>query len=511
MEERTSLYKNSITVMLATVVSRIFGLVRVQVISFLLGTTRSADIWGIVFITPDLLRRLMSEGALTGGLIPLISRAKSQGEQRRITAELFWMSLIVALVFSLALWLALPSFFNWLEVDLANGIGPGRLVLIFLFFSLINAVGFALLYVRGYFFLPSIMPVFLSVLMILGGLAFHFLHWDPVWGLAWGVSAGGFVQFSIVWLMFGRDDFSLRPFQLGHPFNWSKLATIWLPAVLGGGVFHLNLFLSRTISVRLFEGAVAALEYATRLTDLAMGLIVTSIGSALLPLLVGKDHSTRIAILRESTVQISFLTLPACVGLILAGYPMIGLLFGHGAFDEWSQILTYGAMMIGCFTLIPFGWSKLLIQSLLAEQEHRLLLGIATLGTALNVLCMIVLPGFFPHELAHLGINASLLILGVFLFLALSLAVRNRFGFSWNAKVGAEILKNIIAAAAMIAAWWPLSIKDSGLLEWIARVVASVLIYALVSFLLKAEGLERFLSHSVRSKGRFDHNHSGSE
>ena len=62
--------------------SRFLGLIREQVHAHYLGTSFASDAFGIAFQIPNLLRRLVAEGAMTSGFIPIFAQTKAEsGEE----------------------------------------------------------------------------------------------------------------------------------------------------------------------------------------------------------------------------------------------------------------------------------------------------------------------------------------------------------------------------------------------------------------------------------------------
>jgi len=503
MKEKEILRKNSISMMFATVISRIFGLIRVQVITFLLGTTRSADIWGIAFLIPNLIRRLIAEGAMTAAFVPLLSTMDSSRRQIQFSRQIFTVVLITSSLLSLIMILLLPyilpraiSMNSALgSQDVLNVIGPSQLVFPFLVFACVNAICYSILNVRGKFFFPAITPVVLSISMISGGIIAWKCRCDPVWGLAAGVLVGGFGQFLLVWFVLYRDGVFLFPQKIIWSPQLRKTLIWWFPTTIGAGIFQINLLLSRSASFNLFEGAVAALDYSTMLTELALGIFTTSITTAMLPLLVkpksaGMNPEEQVMI-QEGIINISFIIIPGTVGLLLAGFPLIGILFRHGQFDEWSQVITYGALLPGAMMLIPLSWYRILAQLFYAQGKVRALLIMAVLATFFNVIGLFTLPALFPENISHLGINLSLLIYSWCLYVSVSIYAGIRLGFRWKKATVLELGKNLLASMCIIPVWWPLRLQNEGIFAWFIKVAVSILIYLAVSGIFKASGMSQ--------------------
>ena len=66
------LLRSAMSMSVITMGSRVLGLVREQVRAHVLGTSLASDAFGIAFQIPNLLRRLLAEGAMSAGFIPVL-------------------------------------------------------------------------------------------------------------------------------------------------------------------------------------------------------------------------------------------------------------------------------------------------------------------------------------------------------------------------------------------------------------------------------------------------------
>ena len=68
---------------MATLTSRVLGLVREMAYTAFMGTSWVADAFNLAFMVPNLFRRLLGEGALTAAFIPIFKeKEKLEGEER---------------------------------------------------------------------------------------------------------------------------------------------------------------------------------------------------------------------------------------------------------------------------------------------------------------------------------------------------------------------------------------------------------------------------------------------
>src|SRR5262249_52985631 len=74
MREHRQLLKSASLISALTIVSRVFGYIRDSRIAFLLGASTAADAYTTAYRIPNLLRRLVGEGAISAAFIPVFSR-----------------------------------------------------------------------------------------------------------------------------------------------------------------------------------------------------------------------------------------------------------------------------------------------------------------------------------------------------------------------------------------------------------------------------------------------------
>lgn len=67
---------------LATLLSRLLGLIREQLFALTLGSSAQAEAFVIAYRIPNLLRDLFAEGALSAAFIPAYSRADTESAER---------------------------------------------------------------------------------------------------------------------------------------------------------------------------------------------------------------------------------------------------------------------------------------------------------------------------------------------------------------------------------------------------------------------------------------------
>jgi len=93
LNQKKQILKSASVISLVTVISRILGYVRDQRITLLLGTTPTADAFVLAYSIPNLIRRLVGEGAVTASFIPIFANYlnnKPREEVWEFAHRLFW-------------------------------------------------------------------------------------------------------------------------------------------------------------------------------------------------------------------------------------------------------------------------------------------------------------------------------------------------------------------------------------------------------------------------------------
>src|SRR3954468_11599395 len=99
MSEHRHLLKSASLISALTILSRIFGYIRDSRIAFLLGASTAADAYTTAYRIPNLLRRLVGEGAVSAAFIPVFSRYLA--EDRKEEAWEFANTMLTVLTIAL--------------------------------------------------------------------------------------------------------------------------------------------------------------------------------------------------------------------------------------------------------------------------------------------------------------------------------------------------------------------------------------------------------------------------
>ena len=325
--------------------SRLSGLLRESLLRSVLALGPAADAFAAALRIPNLLQNLLGEGSLSASFIPVYSRLLGEGrddEAGRVAgavagllAALAGGLVVVSILAARPLAVLLAPGFEGRRLDLTVDLlrittgGLGLLVLSAWCLGVLNS--------HGRFFLPYVAPVLWNAAQVAVLAVAAFGNWSPrgaAIALAWGLVAGGALQFGVQAVAVWRLAPDLRPsFGRGNAAV-ADVRRRFGPAVLGRGVLQLSGYLDLVLASLLVTGAVAGLLSAQMLYALPVALFATSVAVAELPemsrLVSASGLADRaLAARRRTAFFVAFCT----VAYLVLGESIVGALFGWGAFD----------------------------------------------------------------------------------------------------------------------------------------------------------------------------------
>jgi putative peptidoglycan lipid II flippase len=507
-------------VALATLLSRILGFARDALIAWYFGAGFSSDAFLAAFRVPNLFRRLVGEGTLNSAFVPLLAEARWKGGDAEAGA-LFGAAVrriaLLLLAACAAGMLAAP----WIVRLLAPGFSPAKLdltlVLVRLMLPYLAVGGAAALFmgalnVYGSFAVPALAPALLNVAMIasLAGIA-PFLD-RPVIALAVGLLIGGAAQLGLQAPLLRR--YGLHPWRSargGHP-ALGRMVRFMLPAVLGGAAYHLNVLAGTMLASLLPEGSVSYLYYADRLVEFPLGVAAMAVATAILPNLSRDAATGDLRALRATFEQafrlVSCVTIPAAVGLILLGEPIVGLLFARGEFSAADARLTVQALSYYALGLWAFAAVRIVVAAFFALQDSKTPVRAALLAVAANLLLGVAL----MRPLAHGGMALATSLAALLNLALLLTALRRKLGGLDGRALVAGLVRSLVCAGLMAPAVLGVAralIQGTGqasaglALGLAASISAGVAVYLCASLALgspEVRGLLSALRGSVRER-----------
>src|SRR5947208_12253111 len=221
MDKERGLIRAAGSMSVVTMLSRIAGYFRDSLQATILGSADSSDAFVIAYRIPNMLRRLVAEGALTSAFVPTFARYIRSGDReamwRFAASVLYTMAALLAVItglgvaFSPLLVKALAWGFAVSPEKVALTIWLNRMMFPYIFFISLSAIMSGILNGFDVFALPAFTPVLLNAAIIACAWGLRNRFADPAYGFAVGVLIGGFLQLIVQIPALWAHGMSLRP------------------------------------------------------------------------------------------------------------------------------------------------------------------------------------------------------------------------------------------------------------------------------------------------------------
>jgi len=169
-----------------------------------------------------------------------------------------------------------------------------------------------------------------------------------VFVLAWGIVFGAVLQLAIQFLGALKQGV-LKLVWAFDRAGTKEAAKQLLPFLITVSGMQIIYMLDRMVASGLPEGSVAALDYASRIMLLPVGLFANPLRTTLYPNLSTLAAQRQLRELGETTLTglkvLLFIIIPACVGLVVLRIPLTQLLFERGTFDSLATLATSKALL----------------------------------------------------------------------------------------------------------------------------------------------------------------------
>jgi putative peptidoglycan lipid II flippase len=355
--------RSFLTVSSGTLASRLLGFLRDSMIAALLGTGAVADAFLVAFQFVNVVRRLLTEGALNAALVPRwLHLREAAGTSAAavfagrvlgtISAILVAATVLIGFLMPLVMTALAPGFAGHETLQLA--VNDARLMLPYLAFAGPATVLLALASAQGRFALTAFSPLLFNIALIavMAGLILARQEASvvaPV--LAATIGIAGFLQLLILLLRRnGQNDAAplAAPLRISFDGEMRGFLARAIPGMVASAGPQL-LMVAGAIIASSSPSSVSWLYFANRLIELPLGIAGVTMGTVLIPELTralrgGKAET--IAHAQSRALELAAgLALPATLGLIVLAEPIVRVLFEHGAFTSADTAATSHALV----------------------------------------------------------------------------------------------------------------------------------------------------------------------
>lgn len=411
--------KSSGAMGIATLLSRILGMVREICYAAFMGDTRIAGVFIFAFMIPNLFRRLLGEGALSAAFIPIFKEQEKTAGEREMwesaNAVISWLIVVSCAIIGLVLLgISLTLAFAKIHAETRLMLELLRVMFPYMLLVCVAAVFIGMLNSRGCFFIPAMGAAMLNVVLIITVLVVA-PHWGKtvetqVFALAFAVLVAGVAQAAFQLPTLWREGFRYRWVSPWKHETVRVMVRRMIPGMFGVAAIQINLLLTTGIAFAMDGSIVASFNYAVRLMELPQGVFGISLATFILPALAGLAAEKKMTEFSRSLGQafdyLFFLNLFVGALLLVLAEPIVRLLFERGEFGAESTGRAALALMCLAPGLVAFSAVNIFARAFFALGDTRTPMRISVFCLGLNLLLVIGLIG--PFQQAGMGLANSI-------------------------------------------------------------------------------------------------------
>ncbi|MHB1274549.1 MAG: murein biosynthesis integral membrane protein MurJ [Candidatus Humimicrobiaceae bacterium] len=516
IDHRKRIFTATFIVIIATLFSKISGLVRDQIMAGYFGISYETDAFTWAYFIPNLFRVLFAESIIIAAFIPVYALYLKKGDKEEINdfvSSVTNIFIVIFVIISILIFIfsapigALLSKISGSNMDISGFAVMNRIMIFSLVFMSISGLITSILNSHNKFSVPAIAPIIMNAVSIV--FVVLLAKNINIVSMAIGVMLGSVLEVAI--LLPGLKNTGLK-YKAGINFKNKAVREIFgmmIPIMLSLGAVQINNSIDNFFALNLGAGNTTALTFSWRVANLPLGMFSVAVITVLYPLISRQAADDNLKGLKESFSlgfrEIGYIMIPASLGMIILSSPIIKILFERYQFTSADTAKVSHILIFHCIGLLFFGLLMILNRIFYSLKNVRTPLKVAIASIAVNFFLDWVLIKFLNVS----GVALSTSIVGAINVIILIIILRKKIGYLDGKNIIVSYLKIIAASGVMcliIYYLWKYLYKyfSSGtfmLLLLLAIVIAAGGgVYIFLTYLFKMEEV-RFVANTI--KGRF--------
>lgn len=489
------------SIMIITMISKIFGFGRELALSYYFGASFVTDAYLISTSIPLVIFSLVGVG-INSAFIPIFtSISENESKERaftftsRLLLSLFIMctfSYFIILVFTPQIVKIFASGFSGDILKLT--VKYTRISALIIYFVIITNLFTALLQVNNKFYIASIIGIPFNITYVIGIYIAYLkgnVYLPIVTVIAYLIQALMLVY---------------PVYKLGYKFKCSigikdkylkQMIIIAFPAIIGSSLEQVNYLVDKTVASKIgIEGGITLLNYSSKLNLAISGILISSLLVVFFPKvskLVAKDD--RITLKNEILNSINFtiiVSVPISILILILRYEIISFLFKRGNFNESNTIITAKCLLYYSIAFTFIGLREISNGVFYALKNTRTPVINAVIGVSLNIFLNLILSKYLGLS----GIALATAISIIFTVILLFFSLYKKYKVLYIKDVTITFIKVILASLSV--AFIVHNIKNflleySLIINLIFSSLTGIIIYILIILFMKIEIVDNFI------------------
>ncbi|MBW4467276.1 MAG: murein biosynthesis integral membrane protein MurJ [Pegethrix bostrychoides GSE-TBD4-15B] len=468
-------------VAVATLLSKLVGLLRQQAIAAAFGVGVAADAYSYAYVIPGFLLILLGgiNGPFHSAIVSVLSRRKDEDAApliETITTLVVGLLLVVTVllvIFAAPLIDLCAPGLSQTEVGQQTrliAIQQFRIMAPMAVLAGLIGIGFGTLNAADQYWLPSVSPLFSSVTVLIGlgilalqlGSTITAPEYALLGGvvLAWSTLAGALLQWLIQlpaqWQS-GMGKLRLR-FEFWRP-GVKEIIRIMGPATFSSGMLQINVYTDLFFASTIPQAA-AALGYANLLVQTPLGVISNLILVPLLPMLSRladpQDWDELKRRIRQGLLLSALTMLPLSAIIIALAFPIVRVVYERYAFNQQASLVVTQVLIAYAVGMFFYLSRDVLVRVFYALGDGDTPFRISVVNIFLNALLDFLLVKSFGAAglvMATVGVNAISM---VWLLLLLARKINGLPWREWGIPLAQITLASLVAGIVCWGLRWNL-------------------------------------------------------
>src|SRR5680860_88420 len=515
-DHRKRIFTATFVVIILTLISKISGRVRDQIMAGYFGISYETDAFTWAYFIPNLFRVLFAESIIIAAFIPVYMLYLKKGDKKEINDFVSSVANIFILIFAVISTLififstpigSLLSKISGNNMNISGFASMNRIMIFSLVVMSISGLITSILNSHNIFAVSAVAPIIMNIISIV--FVVLLAKNIGIASMAIGVMLGSVLEIAIQLPWLKKTGLKYNP---GINFKNKavrEISSMMIPIMLSLGAVQINNSVDNFFALNLGAGNTTALTFSWRVANLPLGIFSVAIITVLYPLISRQAADGNLKGIKESFSlgfrEIGYIMIPASLGMIILSSPIIKILFERYQFAAADTAKVSHILIFHSIGLLFFGLLMILNRIFYSLKNVKTPLKVALVSIVINFLLDWMLVKFLNVS----GVALSTSIVGAVNVIVLIIILRKKIGVLDGKKITISYLKIISASGVMclvIYYLWKYLYKyfSSGTFMLLLLLVIIIIlgggIYILLTYLFKMEEV-RFVANAV--KGRF--------
>ena len=488
--------------------SRLLGLVREMIIANMFGATGMTDAYVSATKIPNFFTTLFGEGSLGTVFIPIYNRGMEEEGKERIDEFVYSvLNLIIAftstmsiimIVFSRQILKITTGFSDPERFETANNLL--KIMAFYFLFIALSGVVSSLLNNYKKFAVAASMGIVFNLTIIIGTLLSG--KRIGIYGLGISYLLSGVLQLAVMLPEFFKIMKAYKFIFNPKDKYVVEMFTLMIPTLVGIFGYQINEIIDNRFATMLSSGTASALNYASRLYLLPIGVFAISLSVVIFPTLskaVVKNERRKVKkVIEQGLEMLAYLIIPSSTILYGYAHEIVTLIYKRGKFSDAGVRITAESLKFYALGLLFFSTIHLLTRSHYVYKDRTLpvISSFTAIGTN------IFLDNLLYRQYQHVGLTVATSFAAAVNFTILLISLNRRHIRINNMRyLFSLLMAGIFSFAAFYSSKF-VNMEQMGKFKILANILVFSIIYLIMwggsSFLLKK--IIRYLKRSRRRK-----------